>query len=78
MKKFYTAAMHNVVKLLDKEGVSFPVSKKVLLDKAGESRVQIDFNESITLDEYCKGIKLDRFENKAQFFCALIGSNLSL
>lgn len=78
MKKFYTAAMHNVVKLLDKEGVSFPVSKKALLDKAGQSKVQLDFNETITLDEYCKGIKLDSFENKAQFFCALIGSNLSL
>lgn len=78
MKKLYTATMHHVVKLLDSEGVSFPVSKKVLLDKVGKSKVQLDFNETTTLDEYCKGIKLDCFENKAQFFCALIGANLKL
>lgn len=78
MKKLYTAAMHNVVRSLDKEGVSFPVSKKALLDKAGKSSIQIDFNETITLADYCKGIQLDSFENKAQFFCALIGSNLNL
>lgn len=78
MKKFYTATMHNVVKLLDQQAVSFPVSKKELLDKAGKSKVQVAFDQSITLEEYCKGIKIDNFENKSQFFNALIGSNLSL
>lgn len=78
MKKLYTATMHNVVKLLDKEGISFPVSKKELLDKTGKNEVQTDFDKVITLDEFCKNIKLDRFENKSQFFNALIGSNLTL
>lgn len=78
MQKFYTAAGHNVVRLFQKENVSFPITKKELLDKVGKSEVQIDFDQSITVAEYCKDIKIDRFANKCQFFNALIGSNFKL
>lgn len=78
MQKFYTAAAHNVIRLFQKENVSFPVSKKALLDQVGDAEVQVDFDKSITMEEYCKDIKIDKFSNKCQFFNALIGSNFKL
>jgi hypothetical protein len=74
MKKFYSAASHNVVKAFDKYGVQFPITKKELFAKAGTANIQIDFDKCVTLQDYCKDITIDAFENKAQFFCALIGS----
>jgi len=78
MQKFYTAANHNVIRLFQKENIGFPITKKVMLDKVGKSMVQIDFDKSITIEEYCKDIKIDKFDNKCQFFNALIGSNFKL
>jgi len=78
MQKFYTAANHNVIRLFQKENISFPMTKKVMLDKIGKSMVQVDFDKSITIEEYCKDIKIDTFANKCQFFNALIGSNFKL
>ncbi|MDR1472774.1 MAG: hypothetical protein LBS75_09645 [Synergistaceae bacterium] len=74
MKKFYVAAGHNVVKAFSKTGVSFPITKKSLIEKAGKEQIQVDFDKKITLEEYCKDIKINEFENKSQFFNALIGS----
>lgn len=74
MQKFYLAAGHNVIRAFSKAEVGFPISKKELLDKAGKSMIQIDFDKTISLEEYCKDIKIDSFENKSQFFNALIGS----
>ncbi|MGL6199195.1 MAG: hypothetical protein ACRC3H_09720 [Lachnospiraceae bacterium] len=74
MQKFYTASSHNIIRAFSKSGIGFPISKKELLDKAGKSMIQIDFDKTITLEEYCKDIKIDGFENKSQFFNALIGS----
>jgi hypothetical protein len=78
MQKFYVAAGHNVIRAFSKANIGFPITKKELLDRAGTAAIQVDFNKSITLADYCKNIKLDKFENKAQFFNALIGSNFSL
>lgn len=78
MQKFYTAAGHNVIRLFQKENIGFPIAKKVLLDKVGKSMVQVDFDKSISMEEYCKDIKIDKFANKCQFFNALIGSNFKL
>jgi hypothetical protein len=75
MRKFYVASNHNVVKALSAAGISFPITKKDLFDKAGKSLIQVDFDRKITLEEYCKGIKIAEFVNKSQFFNALIGSN---
>jgi hypothetical protein len=75
MRKFYVASSHNVVKALSAAGISFPTSKKSLFDKAGKSQLQVDFDRTITLEEYCKDIKAVEFVNRAQFFNALIGSN---
>ena len=74
MQKFYLAAGHNIIRAFSREKVGFPISKKALLDKAGKSMIQIDFDKTISLEEYCKDIKIDSFENKSQFFNALIGS----
>jgi len=74
MQKFYLAASHNVIRAFSEAEVGFPISKKELLDKAGKSMIQIDFDKTISLEEYCKDIKIDSFENKSQFFNALIGS----
>jgi len=78
MKKFYVASMHNVVKALAAANVIFPVSKKDLLDHAGSAMIQIDFDEKISLNDYCKDIKISSFENKSQFFNALVGSTTKL
>jgi hypothetical protein len=78
MRKFYVATMHNVVKALAKAEIGFPISRKNLLDKAGKSLIQVDFDKKITLEEYCKDIKLSEFVNKSQFFNALVGSNFRL
>ena len=78
MRKFYSAANHNMVKALANAGIKFPVSKKELIDKVGSVQVQIDFDKKITIEEYCKDIKIGDFENKCQFFTALIGSNFKL
>jgi len=78
MKKFYLVAGHNVVKALANTGISFPISKKDLIDRAGGTLIQVDFDKKITLEEYCKDIKISSFENKCQFFNALLGSNFKL
>ena len=78
MNKFYLASNHNVIKALAASGVCFPISKKSLIDKAGSAQIQIDFDKKITLEEYCKDIKISEFENKCQFFNALLGSSFSL
>ena len=78
MKKFYLAGNHNVVRALANAGIGFPISKKELLDKAGTAQIQVDFDKKITLEEYCKDIKIGSFDNKCQFFNALIGSNFKL
>lgn len=78
MRKFYLAAGHNVIRTFSKADVSFPITKKELLDKAGKSMIQVDFDKSITLEEYCRDIKIDKFDNKCQFFNALIGANFKL
>jgi len=44
----------------------------------GKSLIRVDFDKSITMEEYCKDIKIDKFENKCQFFNALIGANTKL
>jgi hypothetical protein len=69
------AAAHNVVRALDAGGIGFPISKKDLLAKVGEAEIRIDFDKKISLSEYCSNIKIDNFENKAQFFCALTAAN---
>ncbi|MDR1430865.1 MAG: hypothetical protein LBI99_01955 [Propionibacteriaceae bacterium] len=74
MQKFYTAQAHNVIRAFDRTGVAFPITKKELLAKAGAEKIKVDFDKTITLEEYCSGITLDAFENKSQFFNALIGS----
>ncbi len=61
MKKYYMGAVHNTVRALE---------------KVGEYTVQTDFDKVITMNEYCKNIKIDSFVNKAQFFSALFGANL--
>lgn len=76
MKKYYMAAAHNTVRVLEAAGVNFPTSKKDLLSKAGTKTVQIGYDEKITMNEYCKDIKQENFVNKAQFFNALNGSNI--
>ena len=78
MKKFYLASSHNVIKALAASGVGFPISKKSLIEKAGSAQIQVDFDKKITLEEYCKDIKISEFENKCQFFNALLGSNFRL
>ncbi|MDR1916812.1 MAG: hypothetical protein LBQ58_09590 [Synergistaceae bacterium] len=78
MKKFYLASSHNIIRAFSKTGVSFPISKKELLEKAGNAEIQVDFDKKITLAEYCKDIKINDFENKSQFFNALIGSTFKL
>jgi hypothetical protein len=75
MQKFYVAANHNVIRLFEKEGIGFPITKKEMLDKVGSSKIQIDFDKWVSFDEFCENVKLDAFENKAQFFCALVGTN---
>jgi hypothetical protein len=75
MKKYYMAATHNVVRALDAGNIRFPIEKKELLARVGETEVQIDFDKRSRLSEYCGGITLDRFENKAQFFCALVAAH---
>jgi hypothetical protein len=74
MQKFYTAQAHNVIRAFDRTGVAFPITKKELLAKAGAEKIQVDFNKTITLEEYCKDVNIDAFANKSQFFNALIGS----
>ena len=61
MKKYYMGAVHNTVRALE---------------KVGEDTVQTDFDKVITMNEYCKNIKIDSFVNKAQFFNALFRANL--
>ncbi|MCB7513756.1 MAG: hypothetical protein MR004_07000 [Clostridiales bacterium] len=61
MKKYYMGAVHNTVRALE---------------KVGEYTVQTDFDKVITMNEYCKNIKIDSFVNKAQFFNALFRANL--
>ncbi|MDR0671313.1 MAG: hypothetical protein LBF64_03275 [Oscillospiraceae bacterium] len=78
MQKFYLAAGHNVIRAFSKANISFPITKKELLDRAGKAAIQVDFDKSITLADYCKDIKLDKFANKSQFFNALIGSTFKL
>jgi len=78
MQKFYNTASHNVIRAFSKANVSFPISKKDLLEKAGSALIQVDFDKTVTMEEYCKEIKVDKFENKSQFFNALIGSNFQL
>lgn len=77
MKKYYMAAAHNTVRILGKNDISFPISKADLLDVVGECKVQTDFEKVITMNEYCKNIKVSHFVNKAQFFNALLGANLT-
>jgi hypothetical protein len=77
MKKYYMAAAHHTVRLLESANIQFPISKADLLAKVGEKEVQVDFDKKITMNEYCKNIKLESFANKAQFFNALNGSNIS-
>lgn len=71
MGKYYGAAMHNVVKALAESGVVFPIGKKELLEKAGACEIGVDFGKKIPLAEFCGNIRIDYFENKCQFFCAL-------
>jgi hypothetical protein len=77
MKKFYMAAAHNTVRLLEAADISFPISKADLLAKVGDKEVQIDYDKKVTMNEYCKNIKVDVFTCKAQFFNALNGSNMT-
>ena len=77
MKKYYMAAAHNTVRVLEKGNINFPISKADLLKKVGECKVQVDFDKVLTMNEYCKGIKIDSFADKAQFFNALFGANLA-
>lgn len=76
MKKYYMGAVHNTVRALEKGVISFPIGKADLLKKVGEYTVQTDFDKVITMNEYCKNIKIDSFVNKAQFFNALFRANL--
>jgi hypothetical protein len=69
------AAAHNVVRALDAGGIGFPISKKDLLARVGATEVRVDFDKKISLSAYCDNIRIDHFENKAQFFCALTAAN---
>ncbi|MDR1573641.1 MAG: hypothetical protein LBS24_04980 [Clostridiales Family XIII bacterium] len=77
MKKYYLAAAHNVVRILDIGGIGFPISKSNLLAKVGDVEVRIDFNRKLRMADYCANIKIENFENKSQFFCALNAANAS-
>lgn len=74
MKKLFAATQHYVVLALRNNGVTFPTTKDELLAKAGNELVRVDWEKSIPLKELCQGIQLKSYENKAQFFCALMGT----
>jgi hypothetical protein len=62
------AAMHHVVKALEANGVSFPISKADLLNKAGAAKIKTDWESFTTIGDLISNVKIDNFENKAQFF----------
>jgi hypothetical protein len=77
MGKYYMATEHHVVRALDAGQIGFPISKKDLLAKVGNAEIRVDFDRKVSLSEYCGNIKIDYFENKSQFFCALTASHVS-
>jgi hypothetical protein len=77
MKKYYLATDHNVVRVLDAGKIGFPISKNDLLAKVGGVEVQVDFDKKANMSDLCANIKINNFENKSQFFCALAAANTS-
>lgn len=74
MKKLFTATQHYVVQALHKGGVTFPTTKKDIIAKAGKFPVRTDWETCVPLADYIKDVKLDKYENKAQFFNAWVGT----
>lgn len=74
MDKPYRATTHNLVKALDKAMVQFPTTKEELFNKVSGIEIGVGFDKKMLVTDYCKNISIDYFENKAQFFCALVAS----
>ena len=46
MKKYYMAAVHNAVRILEAGDISFPITKADLLEVVGDKNIQIDLIRS--------------------------------
>lgn len=75
MEKLFAATQHYVMIILRDNNITFPTTKQEILAKAGQEKVRIDWDQYVTLSEYCKNVKLDDFITKAAFFNAILGSN---
>jgi hypothetical protein len=71
MKKYYMAAMHNVVKALEASSIQFPITKADLIAKAGDREIFTDWDSSTSLKELLNDVTLEGFDNKSQFFNSL-------
>ncbi len=77
MKKAYVATGHHLTKKLAEYGIVFPTSKEEIIDKLDGVMLQVDFDHSISVNEYCSQIPIEYFDNKDEFFCALNSSKIS-
>jgi hypothetical protein len=69
-EKAYVAGVHFIVKAL--EGQRFPVGKQELIERCGDTVVQIGWTETRTMRELLEPIGVDRFETSASLHCAII------
>lgn len=78
MKKLFASTQHYVILALGNANISFPTSKKDIIARAGNHSIRIDWDRYIPLSELMQDIKIEQYENKSQFFCALIGTMTKL
>lgn len=67
---------HYMIKAMDKAGISFPISKEELLDKADGYMVKIGYDAEMSLKTICSRMNCAFYENKDQFFCILRNTSL--
>ena len=72
-EKEYVIGAHFITKAL--ADINYPISKKELIEAAGNRKVKVDWNEVNTIKELVEPSKIERFDTAASLFNSLVASS---
>lgn len=73
-ERAFVAEMHNFHKAMAE--ITWPTTKKEILEKIGEKKVKVNWNEEKTIAEMISKIEVDEYDTAPYFYNAYMASTL--
>ena len=76
MSETFDYAPHFMVKAVRKAGITFPISKKECLEKAGDLTVRVDFDRTVPLHSVLERMVPENYDCGAAFYNAYMAAEM--